>query len=534
MIKATAAIGGARGVEIIAALVRQKAIAVFLGEAGIGVLSVIRNVIDLLIQLPLLGMDMSSVKFISSYAAEDDKEGIQRVVSTTLWAAIINVPIVILVYSLLAPWHISRNLEDGGRFLPILYMALLSAPFASGAASFGAFLIGFKQVGRCTTLIVISSLLTLCLGVPLIVAGACVGLIRDGVDLFAWSEVVTAVRSGSEEVMYYGLWGAAIGLVVLQAMNLILYSWNFSRVFPIVLRAFSLKTMRLMSGVAAANWLGGTLSLTAFLVVRGHLAKSYGNESAGLFQPIYAMCAQYLAPLSHALIFYTYPRMSELRQYREVVEEINSTLRVVLLLSTPAMVLMATAVKPLLVLLFTAKFVAAAVLLPFMLLGEWFRLPMRTMGMALLGQRRVKAYILFDLLFYIILIVVTLTMSDFFFRYARVTDGETGEFSEYYMTLAPCVGYLLGALVGTVGYYLTVNRNFGYRLDGDNKRLAYASLVVLGVTLFCTPEGGKEIAAAAAKVAMLALWALLVVRPSEWRKASAVLADWWRRSRETR
>lgn len=482
LLKATAAIGGARAVEIAVALARQKVLAILLGPAGVGVLAWIRNVCDLFITSPLLGLDGGAVRFISVHARDNDREAIRRVVSTTLWAALVNTPLVVVAYLWLAPAHIGRALENGHDYLPYLRVGLLSVPFASCSAVFGAFLIGFKEVRRASALIVISSVMTLLIGVPLIVL--------------------------------YRLWGAVIGLVVLQIVNVCLYGYNFSRVFPISLRRPSLATARRMSGVAAAQWIGGTLSLFALLTVRSHLSVAYSNDVVGLYQSIFALCSSYLGPLSHTLIFYSFPRMSELRDNREIVDEINGTLRVVLLLATPAMVLMAIAVKPILFLLYSSKFVAAAPLLPFQMVGEWLRLPMRSMGVALIGQERLKAYMLFDWMFYAVLLAFTLGGGAFF---EIANEGRL-------MTVAPCVGYAAAALVVASGYYVTCRRAFGFRLGSGNVRLLGASFVVLIVSLFVTAPGPWGAAAVAGKVALLGVWAWFVVRPEEWTKAWELLS----------
>lgn len=520
MIKATAYVGGARAVEIACALVRQKAIAILLGPAGYGVLAWIRNVCDLLITLPLLGMNGSAVRFISYHAQDGDHKAVRRVLTTTLGVALATVPVTLAVYFFFARRHLLAN-GFGPEYLGPFRLALCSVPLMSAAACFNAFLIGFKAIRRTTLLIVLNSLATLLIGVPLIVGFALWGAFGPTFEVPApagagWVDRLTSLLDalrGNERAALYGLWGAAVGLVVLSVVNVGLSVWQFVRVHAIPLRGFSLRVARRMSGVAASDWLGGTFSLIALLVVRSHMAKHYGEDVLGLYNSIFVMCSLYLGPLVHSLIFYTYPRMSELREHSAIVDEINGTLRVVLLLSTPAMVLMATGIKPLLLILYSSQFVLAAPLLPFQLFGEWFRLPMRSMGWALMGQERVKPYIFFDMLFYVILISVTLVTSGLL---AFTHQG-------HLMTIAPCVGYAAGAIVGTAGNYWAVRRVFGFRLRADNALLAALSIPLLLFTIFYTPGGAREVVAAAIKIGLLGLWVWLVVKPEEWREVAETL-----------
>ncbi|MCX7048567.1 MAG: oligosaccharide flippase family protein [Candidatus Sumerlaeota bacterium] len=482
LLKAAAAIGGARVFEIAASLVRQKIIAVWLGPSGYFILAWIRNVCDLLTTLPLLGLPAASVKFIAEGSRDENKAAIRRAISATLGAALINVPLALIVYFCISRRHIADVEGIGLPYLTMLRVSLLSVPVMAVVAIFNSFLIGFKQTRRNATLIAACSLVMLIVG--------------------------------TGPVLLWGLWGAAIGLVAASVINAALYTWHFARVFPIALRDFSWRQVWRMRGLAAGDWLGGTFALFALLIVRSRLGDApFDSEAGGLYNSIFVLCSMYFGPLAHTLIYYTYPRMSELRGREEIVNEINGTLRLMLLLGAPAVVVMRLAIEPLLLILFSGAFVAAAPLLPFQLLGEWFRLPMRSLGMALLGQERLKPYIFFDLLFYAILIAATLLGAQ---ALSFIHLGRT-------LTSAPCVGYAAGALVGALGYYWMARRAFGFRLGRENQILIASSLSLLAISLFVNPGGSLLWPAQIGKAILLIAWVGLVIRREEWRRLGLLL-----------
>ena len=495
------------------ALVRQKSIALLLGPGGYGILAFIRNVCDLFITLPLMGLDGSSVRFISSHNRAGDRDGVRRVMASALTVAL-TLPICFMaLYMLYAPRHLASAGFDARYVLP-MRVAMLSAPLMSVSAMLNAFLIGFKQVRLASLLIVVCSFLTLMVGVPLIVAASFWGMAAPFFEiLVAWRPsllpgLMSAFPGLVDRAAYAGVWGAVAGLVALGGLNAALSGWFLTRIFPLSLRGFSLATLARMRSVAFGSWLGASFALLALLVVKSHLNRAYDEEVLGLYNTIYVMCAQYLGPLAHSLIFYTYPRMSELSQPDEINAEINSTLRVVLLLSTPAMVLMVLAVRPLLLVLYTSRFLAAAPLMPLQMMGEWFRLPMRSFGMALMSQERMRPYIFFDMLFYAILIAVTVLGGSFF----EITHLERT------LTLAPCAGYALGAMVGAAGYYWFARRIFAYRLGAGNRSLLLASMALMAIALF-VPAGQGALAGwiTTGKILLLGLWAWVVVDRKEWQ-----------------
>ncbi len=73
ILKVTSIFGGIQFFNIILGIIRTKAIAVFIGPAGIGIISVLNSTIDLLVRVTSCGIETSSVREIATYDDNPNK-----------------------------------------------------------------------------------------------------------------------------------------------------------------------------------------------------------------------------------------------------------------------------------------------------------------------------------------------------------------------------------------------------------------------------------------------------------------------------
>lgn len=81
VIKYTGLFGGVQGITLMASIIRNKLVAVLLGPAGVGLISLYNTVITLLNNATNLGISFSAVRNVSEISQEKDPEALSRYVN---------------------------------------------------------------------------------------------------------------------------------------------------------------------------------------------------------------------------------------------------------------------------------------------------------------------------------------------------------------------------------------------------------------------------------------------------------------------
>ena len=108
VLKYTGLFGGVQGINILVGIVRNKLVALILGPAGMGLISLFNSTINLLSNATNLGISMSAVKNISEAYDNGDEATMRRIVrmvrSWSLLTALFGVLLCIVLSSLLSKW----------------------------------------------------------------------------------------------------------------------------------------------------------------------------------------------------------------------------------------------------------------------------------------------------------------------------------------------------------------------------------------------------------------------------------------------
>ena len=84
IVKYTGYFGGVQGLNILAALVRNKVVAVLLGPIGLGLISLYNTAVKLIGDTTNLGIPVSSVRYLSECQEEPDR--CRMVATVRLWS----------------------------------------------------------------------------------------------------------------------------------------------------------------------------------------------------------------------------------------------------------------------------------------------------------------------------------------------------------------------------------------------------------------------------------------------------------------
>ena len=160
-------IGGSSLVTIVAAIVRTKVVAVFLGPAGLGLMGLLSSIATMVGTLTALGIGTSGVREIADAARAGDTPRIARTVTAVrrvvFWLGILG---AILVAAFAIPLsHLTfGSAEHAGE------IALLSLVVAAGAIAEGhlAVLQGFRRMRDLARVAVLGAIVSLTLTLPIL------------------------------------------------------------------------------------------------------------------------------------------------------------------------------------------------------------------------------------------------------------------------------------------------------------------------------------------------------------------------------
>jgi PST family polysaccharide transporter len=251
------------------------------------------------------------------------------------------------------------------------------------------------------------------------------------------------------------------------------------------------------------------LNTATLLLVRSYVVDTLGVEANGVYQVLLGIPAQTLVVVLNTLSVYAFPLVSGLRELADVRDALNLTLRFTLLSATPLIVGLILLSAPLIRILYSSQFLAAAQLLPIQLLGDYFKTLAWGLGLSLLGRGHLVAFTLLDLVWDVAFAtgVVVLT--------PRL--GLAGTAASY------AVAYLLHALAT----YTYQHRREGVRLAAPNMRLLVASTVLLAGAVGIAEGSRFEVQLAYSALGLVA-WAWIGTQRSEWLAAWRATTGWVR------
>lgn len=164
ILRATGIFGGVRVLTILCSLIRNKLIAVFIGPAGVGLITLYNSVSDIVTTLSRLNIDQSAVRDISRSSA-DNVGRISAVVMRAGWVlGLIGALVLCLCSPLLSEWSFGTT-SLWWTFCVLALVPLGNTLYCSVAAIFQ----GTRQFGPLARMGVWSTLAAIIVCVPLII-----------------------------------------------------------------------------------------------------------------------------------------------------------------------------------------------------------------------------------------------------------------------------------------------------------------------------------------------------------------------------
>jgi PST family polysaccharide transporter len=357
ILKSSALIGGSSVMNIAIGVVRTKAMAVFLGPAGFGLMGLYGSIADLAQSIAGMGINSSGVRQIAEAVGSGETERIARTVAvlrrTSVFLGILGA-VLLVVFSR----QVSTLTFGSDQHAAAVALLSLAVFFRLVSAGQGALIQGMRRISD---------------------------LARTGV----WGALFGTIIS-IPVVYFLREKGVVPALVGIAAMSIII-SWWYSR--KVEIRPPAMRPSQIKQELASLLKLGfafmasGILMMGAAYAVRTMVIRIVGFEAVGYYQSAWTLGGLYVGFILQAMGADFYPRLTAIAKDNAMCNRmVNEQAQVSLLLAGPGVIATLTFAPVVISLFYSAKFGAAVEILRWFCLGTTLQVITWPMGFIIVAK----------------------------------------------------------------------------------------------------------------------------------------------------
>lgn len=258
-----------------------------------------------------------------------------------------------------------------------------------------------------------------------------------GVVFFSLNALLLAILNGRKEILLYvaanivgsllsffvtfylatqfGLYGALIALVIYQSVSfvvtlLLCLKTEWFKISSLIGRVDQ-DTLHNLSGYFLMAVVSAACVPLGQMLVRNHLANTFGLEVAGYWEAMWRLSAAYLLLVTTTLSVYYLPRLSELKSSVEIKKEILDGYKLILPVAVAAGVLMYLLRDFIVAVLFTSEFYSVRDFFSGQVIGDSLKICSWIMAYVMLSKAMVKLFVVTEILstasFYLLSVAFT-------------------------------------------------------------------------------------------------------------------------------
>jgi len=366
-------------VKMLAALIINKAVAIFIGPAGLALIGQYQNFSQLAMIFAQGGISKGVTKYTAEYGKDDER--LPLLFSTSLKISLYCSATIAIFLIFLSPW-------------------LSSMLFNSNDYTYIFIVLGFTIF-----LFVLNNLLLSILnGLKEVKTFISINIIQSIYSLIFTSILVIA----------FGLHGALIALATNQSIVFLVVIYMLRQHAVIKLKYFTgefnkPEGRKLLNYVFMALTSALTVPISQ-LLIRNYIGENIGWQEAGYWQAIWYISSMYLMVVTTSLSIYYLPRLSEitgrLELGREVLSGCKIILPVVITLSLLIFIMKGFIVQ----LLFTSEFTAMLSLFKWQLIGNVFKTLGWLLAFIMLAKTMTRTYIFTEIIFSLCFVVLSVLL----------------------------------------------------------------------------------------------------------------------------
>lgn len=364
--KATSIFGGVQVFIILLGIVRTKVIAIIIGAAGVGLMGLLLNFVNVINAISGLGIQYSSVRFIAELKSKQDQIIVSKVIRIlALFSAILG-----MVLSILFSKEIAQVLfKDTGKanFIIILSLAVF---FFTLEGTELAILQGYRKIKTLAKARVLSGIFALIITLPI--------------------------------YYFYKLEGIAYSVALIYLINFItiLFFSDYKSNFKVRINfdVFIIKSKSILNlGVAFA--ISSVLTLASAFLIKTYISNSDSLTELGFYEAGYVLVNSYAGLIFIAMAKDYYPRLSKYNTDNKKLELMsNQQIEIGMLIILPMLVFIIVFMDLIIKILYTKDFVVVKDYLYFALTGIVFKLISWSQSYIILAKGKSKIFIVYEII----------------------------------------------------------------------------------------------------------------------------------------
>jgi len=364
ILKTSSIIGGATVVNIVIGLVRTKILAVLLGPAGIGLVSLYSGLMSTATAVAAMGVGMIGTRQIAEAFSKDDERALAVVRRAIFWGSLFLASAgALVVWSLREVLAVS--VLGGEEHATIVGWLALGVALSVAGASQGALIQGMRRIGDIARMSVYGSVLSTGLGIALL--------------------------------LHWGHAGLLAFVLIGPLVSFLLGHFYVSRLPKVRSSDISIQEMAhqwqtlLRLGVPFMG--AGLVGALVQLWIRVKVGNTLGTEALGQFQAAWVISMQYIGIVLGAMAADYYPRLTSLiHDHKAATRLVNEQTEIALLLCAPIFIGIIGLAPWLIHLLYSSAFAPAVDLLRWQVLGDVLKVASWPLGFIILAAGDGKTY----------------------------------------------------------------------------------------------------------------------------------------------
>jgi enterobacterial common antigen flippase len=368
ILKSTFIMGGSSVINSLLGIIRTKIIALMLGPSGMGLTGIYITITNLVSTFSGMGIGESGVRQIAGAFGSGDPGMVSRIVRSVRRMALLSGLAGLCVLFFLSSDVSLLTFGNTGHTYDV---ALLSVTIFFGAVSGGqtALIQGMRRISDLAKVSIFGALLGTLLSVPII--------------------------------YLYGERGIAFYLIIVSSMGFFAAWWYSSKIeVPIVALSWrdSFSEARPLLKLGLALMLGSLMAVGTQYFLRVFIVRHIGLSAAGAYHASTTLSLVYVGIILNAMLTDFYPRLSAAaKDHDECTSLINKQVEIGLLLAVPGILAIMTFAPFVIVIFYSSKFMLAADILKWQILGVLLQVVSWPMGFMLRAKGDGKLFFLTEL-----------------------------------------------------------------------------------------------------------------------------------------
>ena len=357
IVKATSIFGGVQFFNILISIVRTKLIAIFIGPAGMGIISLLNSALNMVSGITGLGIETSAIKHISEQYKDEDLNTVSPIIAIVKKIAFVTGIFGTLMVALFSSWLSQLTFGNANYTYLFVYLSITLL---------------FKQlsVGQ---MVVFQGLRKLKILAKANFYGNWIGLLFS-IPLY----------------YFYGI-DAIVPTIVVTAVSSLLVSFYYSRKIKVEKTAIS-NTQLFVVGKSIVKLgimltLSGLLTLLASYIIQIYVGKNGGLSEVGFYNAGFTLLNSYVGIVFTVMSTDYFPKLSSIcNDNKKIRISVMEQSYMSIFIITPIIILFLTFVPLIIKIFYTSKFISIIPMVCFGILAMLFRAVSWSMGYILIAK----------------------------------------------------------------------------------------------------------------------------------------------------